>query len=190
MANKTGAENGGDRAANKVAKRSRWATRKLTVKRSSLKRMSIINRKNKRGSHSEKKRVSGGTESLRQAAGDASQEQEDANSVSSEDVSEPRQLYFNIPLPGDLKDSDGHPRQRYPRNKIRTAKFTALSFLPKDLWFQFHNIANIFFLFTVILVVSVLRQLLSLPDRRRSNHVLRRYSPSSTASTLASMPCL
>ena len=65
----------------------------------------------------------------------------------------PRKLYFNLPLPPELKDEEGHPIQQFPRNKIRTAKYTPLSFIPKNLWFQFHNIANIFFLFVVILVV-------------------------------------
>lgn len=66
----------------------------------------------------------------------------------------PRQLYFNLPLPENLLDEEGNPAQQYTRNKIRTAKYTPLSFVPKNLWFQFQNIANIFFLFLVILVVS------------------------------------
>lgn len=65
-----------------------------------------------------------------------------------------RKVFFGTPLPRDLVDEDGKPLQRFARNKIRTAKYTPLSFLPKNLWFQFHNLANIFFLFVVILVVS------------------------------------
>lgn len=65
-----------------------------------------------------------------------------------------RKVFFGIPLPRDLADEDGKPLQTFARNKIRTAKYTPLSFLPKNLWFQFHNLANIFFLFVVILVVS------------------------------------
>jgi phospholipid-translocating ATPase len=64
-----------------------------------------------------------------------------------------RTLYFNQPLPPELQDTDGRPLYTYPRNKIRTAKYTPLSFVPKNLWFQFHNIANIYFLFVVILGV-------------------------------------
>lgn len=66
----------------------------------------------------------------------------------------PRQLYFNLPLPPELLDEDGAPMHEFTRNKIRTAKYTPLSFIPKNLWFQFQNIANVFFLFLVILVVS------------------------------------
>lgn len=84
------------------------------------------------------------------------QNQPDGEENASEDGDEPanRTLYFNTPLPPDLLDEDGLPLNTYPRNKIRTSKYTPLSFLPKNLWFQFHNIANIFFLFMVILVVS------------------------------------
>lgn len=66
-----------------------------------------------------------------------------------------RKLFVNLPLPDDLVDEEGRPSQQFARNKIRTAKYTPLSFIPKNLWFQFHNIANIFFLFVVILVVSI-----------------------------------
>lgn len=49
----------------------------------------------------------------------------------------------------------GHPIQQYKRNKIRTAKYTPISFIPKNLWFQFHNIANIYFLAVIILDVCI-----------------------------------
>lgn len=132
--------------------RSRWATRKLTVKSSSLKRLSLKGRLHHRNPSSEKKRVSGGTESSRHP----DSAQEDGSSVASEPVggAAPRRLFFNLPLPPELQDEEGRPAQQFPRNKIRTAKYTPLSFIPKNLFFQFHNIANIFFLFVVILVVS------------------------------------
>ncbi|RKF75454.1 Phospholipid-transporting ATPase DNF1 [Golovinomyces cichoracearum] len=63
----------------------------------------------------------------------------------------PRKVYFNIPLPVDKVDDEGHPMIQYKRNKIRTAKYTPISFIPKDIWFQFHNIANVYFLFLIIL---------------------------------------
>lgn len=79
----------------------------------------------------------------------------DANSTAAtEEEGEGRTLFFNLPLPPEWKDEEGNPAQTYTRNKIRTAKYTPLSFIPKNIWFQFHNIANIFFLFNVILVVS------------------------------------
>ncbi len=143
----------------KATKRSRWATRKLTVKSSSLKRLSLVGRKHTRTTSSEKKRTSGGSggsDFLQQPEGTTTTQpgDGDANSTTgSHDGAEPRTLYFNLALPDALKDDSGLPLQTFTRNKIRTAKYTPLSFVPKNLWFQFHNIANIFFLFLVILVV-------------------------------------
>lgn len=68
-----------------------------------------------------------------------------------------RKVYFNIPLPDDMVSPEtGLPIAQYPRNKIRTTKYTPLSFLPKNLYYQFQNVANIYFLFIAILGVSVL----------------------------------
>ncbi|KAI0013778.1 phospholipid-translocating P-type ATPase [Xylariaceae sp. FL0662B] len=145
----------------KATTRSRWATRKLTVKSSSMKRLSIMGRKNKRTGSTEKKRHSG--RSSQSTGDDAPQNgdataydqngQTEANGAESEEDDEGRTIFFNLPLPDGMKDEDGNPSHIYARNKIRTAKYTPLSFLPKNLWFQFHNIANIFFLFMVILVI-------------------------------------
>jgi phospholipid-translocating ATPase len=156
-------EGANSNAANKAPKRSRWATRKLTVKSSGLKRVSIIDRIHKRTGSTEKKRHSGGSNSMRQeGAGDddgpydpASDAQEDAGSNVSVEEGGSRTLFFNVALPDEFKDENGHPTQQFTRNKIRTAKYTPLSFIPKNLWFQFHNVANIFFLFLVILVVCI-----------------------------------
>lgn len=108
---------------------------------------------------SEKKRQSGTTDTLQSSQGNAEDgnQEEDETEEQEEEVDldhGPRQLYFNLPLPPELLDDEGNPRHEFTRNKIRTAKYTALSFVPKNLWFQFQNIANIFFLFLVILVVS------------------------------------
>lgn len=66
--------------------------------------------------------------------------------------SENRQIYLNLPLPRDLVDpSTNMPYQEFGRNKIRTTKYTPLSFLPKNILFQFQNVANIYFMFIVIL---------------------------------------
>ncbi|ETS78476.1 hypothetical protein PFICI_10538 [Pestalotiopsis fici W106-1] len=147
----------------KAPKRSRWATRKMTVKSGGVKRVSIMDRIHKRTSSSEKKRHSGGSNSVRQEGADDddtydpndpnSGNQDDANSEAPSDDGEGRTLFFNVPLPAAFRDEEGHPLQQFTRNKIRTAKYTPLSFVPKNLWFQFHNIANIFFLFLVILVI-------------------------------------
>ena len=44
---------------------------------------------------------------------------------------------------------DGTPKHK--GNKIKTTKYTLISFLPKNLFEQFHRFANIYFLFIVIL---------------------------------------
>lgn len=154
-------------------KRSRWATRRLTIKSSSIKRLSLTGRRNRKSVTSEKKRQSGGSETLQSSnANHEDGEQhpnEDNGDGDGEEEEEvdlehgPRQLYFNLPLPPDLLDEDGNPLHEFTRNKIRTAKYTPLSFIPKNLWFQFQNVANIFFLFLVILVVSWLLQSCFLP---------------------------
>ncbi|KAI5966195.1 uncharacterized protein KGF55_000504 [Candida pseudojiufengensis] len=63
----------------------------------------------------------------------------------------PRTIFFNYDLPNDMKDSRGHPIIEYPRNKIRTTKYTPITFLPKNLILQFTNVANTYFLVLVIL---------------------------------------
>jgi phospholipid-translocating ATPase len=70
--------------------------------------------------------------------------------------SERRRIYFNMRLPPEETHDDGTPLKKYPRNKIRTAKYTPLTFIPKNLFLQFHNVANIYFLFIVILQVNLL----------------------------------
>jgi phospholipid-translocating ATPase len=67
---------------------------------------------------------------------------------------ERRRIYVNMRLPPEETHDDGTPLHYYPRNKIRTAKYTPLTFIPKNLYFQFHNVANIYFLFIVILQVT------------------------------------
>ncbi|XP_038213757.1 probable phospholipid-transporting ATPase VD isoform X3 [Zerene cesonia] len=44
-----------------------------------------------------------------------------------------------------------HPNGHRCNNKIRTTKYTLLSFLPKNLFEQFHRIANVYFIFIVLL---------------------------------------
>lgn len=39
-------------------------------------------------------------------------------------------------------------------NYICTSKYTLISFLPKNLFEQFHRLANIYFLFQIIIMVS------------------------------------
>lgn len=64
---------------------------------------------------------------------------------------EARTIYYNQPLPDDIVDEDGNSIVAYPRNKIRTTKYTPLSFFPKNILFQFRNVANVYFLVLIIL---------------------------------------
>ncbi|KAJ8129513.1 hypothetical protein O1611_g4118 [Lasiodiplodia mahajangana] len=153
-------DGGNNQQQDAATTRSRWATRKLTVKSSGLKRISIMDRIHKKSDSTEKRRQSDGSSESSGSQGvngttilEEPVDAVDANSTTtSEDEGEARTLFFNLPLPAEWKDEEGNPVQTYTRNKIRTAKYTPLSFIPKNIWFQFHNIANIFFLFNVILV--------------------------------------
>lgn len=77
---------------------------------------------------------------------DDNDENEDKN-----ESSENRAIYFNQPLPENMVDADGTPLQQYARNKIRTTKYTPLTFVPKNLYLQFRNVANIYFLVLIVL---------------------------------------
>ncbi len=121
-------------------KRIRWATHRAGTVKGNKKRQSILDRLHKR-TPSDKTTASEATDS----EGSAEQDSQDGK----------RTIFFNRPLPVSARDEEGHPLTVYGRNKIRTAKYTPLSFVPKNLWFQFHNIANIYFLFIIILSVSL-----------------------------------
>lgn len=154
MTTTTTPEGGSHPGALNATQRARWATRRMTVRSSSNKRNSLMNRMHKKtGSNEKNPPLPEGSEP---PAEDAVQPPIDAgNQEENEDAEDgfgTRTLYFNQPLPDSLVDEEGHPVQEFTRNKIRTAKYTPLSFVPKNLWFQFHNVANIFFLFLVILV--------------------------------------
>ncbi|KAF9738294.1 hypothetical protein PMIN06_001830 [Paraphaeosphaeria minitans] len=128
-------------------KRIRWATHRATGARAENKRMSLKERLHRRvGSNGEKKRDSMGKETGPPENGDMASSEAD-----SDEQDGGRTVYFGIPLPAHEKDEDGHPLAHFARNKIRTAKYTPLSFIPKNLWFQFHNVANMYFLFIIIL---------------------------------------
>lgn len=66
---------------------------------------------------------------------------------------EHRTIVFNKSLPEELIDPEtGRINVFYPRNKIRTTKYTPLSFLPKNILNQFRqNVANVYFLVLIIL---------------------------------------
>lgn len=128
-------------------KRIRWATHRAKGTKGDQKRQSLLDRLHKRSGSNEKKRDSSGMESNGLEGEDGSSEYE------SDGLDTSRRIFFNIPLPPDARDEEGYPKAHYARNKIRTAKYTPITFIPKNLWFQFHNIANIYFLFIIILSI-------------------------------------
>jgi phospholipid-translocating ATPase len=128
----------------KPTKRQRWATQRLGASTGAKKRVSIIDRFHKRASWKEEKRKSAASSLPGTSTGGEPEEPQQPA----------RRLYFNIPIPSSERDEEGNLTAHYPRNKIRTSKYTPLTFVPKNLWLQFHNIANIYFLFVIILNVS------------------------------------
>lgn len=110
---------------------------------------------------SEKKRDSGGTGSVTgshvEAPHNILAEENGGHEVEEDGDSAQRRIFFNIPLPTDAKHEDGRPLEKFARNKIRTARYTPLSFVGKNLWYQLHNVANVYFLFLVILAVSAVQ---------------------------------
>ncbi|PWN49110.1 phospholipid-translocating P-type ATPase [Violaceomyces palustris] len=64
-----------------------------------------------------------------------------------------RNVYLNMPLASSELSKNGDPLNRYPRNKVRTSKYTIVTFLPRFLFEQFRRIANIYFLGLVVLQV-------------------------------------
>ncbi|KAF8066587.1 phospholipid-transporting ATPase 1 [Lyophyllum atratum] len=64
-----------------------------------------------------------------------------------------RNVYVNYPLSAMEVDQDGEPQVRYVRNKVRTTKYTIITFLPKNMYEQFRRVANLFFLTLVVLQV-------------------------------------
>ena len=136
--------------------RGRWATQHMKGKRGSGRRTSILNHLNYWPPHS-----SDNNRHSRRSGTDLGfiQEELDVEAAPEAEVEDrdnqgPRTIFFNIPLPPDAVDESGHPLKHYRRNKIRTAKYTPLSFIPRNLWYQFHNVANVYFLFLIILAVS------------------------------------
>lgn len=131
------------------AKRIRWATKRVKGLKADHKRKSLFNRHMSRRGVDEKKRESGVSDPADpKVESDGTQDGDSQGQQS-------RTIYFNIPLPDSERDEDGKPLHHYARNKIRTAKYTPISFIPKNLYYQFHNIANIYFFIIIILGVCI-----------------------------------
>ncbi|KAF9149053.1 hypothetical protein BG015_009164 [Linnemannia schmuckeri] len=65
-----------------------------------------------------------------------------------------RRVFVNIPPPPQYLDNNGLPKLSFGSNRINTAKYTALTFLPKNLFEQFRRVANMFFLFMAIIQLT------------------------------------
>ncbi|EME48532.1 hypothetical protein DOTSEDRAFT_67546 [Dothistroma septosporum NZE10] len=124
--------------------RMRWATVRKTGKKGAQKRKSIFNRQVARLSGVSNKRQSTGSNISDIKADEIANDKPAGGQVH-------RTIYVNQQLPDSARDEEGRPLQNFKRNKIRTAKYTPISFIPKNLWFQLHNIANVYFIFIVIL---------------------------------------
>ncbi|KIW20668.1 hypothetical protein PV08_01245 [Exophiala spinifera] len=131
----------------KPVKRMRWATTRKAGQSGVNKRRSLLARV-PRVTLSAYEEKAPGQDNHGQITDDSpmGQEQQEENSQG-------RTIYVNQPLPPAALTEEGHIKAHYARNKIRTAKYTPLSFVPKNLWFQFHNIANVYFLFIIILSI-------------------------------------
>ncbi|KAG0217940.1 hypothetical protein BGX33_009102 [Mortierella sp. NVP41] len=69
---------------------------------------------------------------------------------------ESRRVFVNIPPPAQYLDKNGLPKFTFGSNRINTAKYTTLTFLPKNLFEQFRRVANMFFLFMAIIQLTPL----------------------------------
>lgn len=63
----------------------------------------------------------------------------------------PRTVYVNTEPNPLMREGDNSAVLAYPRNKIRTTKYTPITFLPRNIFFQFKKVANTYFLILVIL---------------------------------------
>ena len=154
-------------------KRQRWATQRLSKTGGLRKRVSIIDRIQHRSHSFREKRRSGASndpmveddDGGRKDDGQGHNNNNNNNNEEEEEEGQQssRTIYFNLPLPDSEKDEEGHIAAQYPRNKIRTSKYTPLTFAPLNIFYQFHQIANIYFLFIDILAVSSLCLLTLLP---------------------------
>lgn len=65
----------------------------------------------------------------------------------------PRSVYFNEPLPSEAFDKKGKPHKhwQFPTNQLLTARYTIYNFFFKNLWEQYHRVANMFFTLIVVL---------------------------------------
>jgi hypothetical protein len=51
-------------------------------------------------------------------------------------------------------DDEKNSLIRYPSNYVQTTRYNIITFLPKNLWEQFHRVANVFFVFLMVLTLT------------------------------------
>lgn len=74
-----------------------------------------------------------------------------ANTISRNIIeNQPRTIFVNIPHSPEIEGAQ-HTPSTFVTNKIKTSKYTALNFFPKNLALQYKNIANFYFTALVIL---------------------------------------
>lgn len=136
--------------------KSRWGTQRHKSGKPKPSRTRTLKwRHHNNNTDLDRKNTFGRTSSSRK--NDDSIDSDDLNHKNEEDKdprnrkSEQRKIFFNTPLPQEMLDADGLPLTEYARNKIRTTKYTPLTFLPKNLYIQFRNVANVYFLILIIL---------------------------------------
>ena len=146
-------DTGDDEGGNSETKGGQFRGLRNFSTRRSIKRLRMATIRNKRGNP-----LVGRAKTLKWAKRNFSNPFEDFRRDESFDdtglknrAHELRTVYYNMPLPQDMLDEEGKPIAVYARNKIRTTKYTPLSFIPKNLAFQFRNFANIYFLVLIIL---------------------------------------
>jgi phospholipid-translocating ATPase len=76
-----------------------------------------------------------------------------ASPTTSNNTTTKRRIVVNQSLKPPYVDDKLKPKQKFPKNTIRTSKYTLLTFLPKNLYEQFRGIANFYFLCLVILQI-------------------------------------
>ena len=62
-----------------------------------------------------------------------------------------RSVIPNHTIPDVAPKAKAHPNRNYASNRIKTTKYTIITFLPKNLFEQFHRFANLYFIFVVAL---------------------------------------
>lgn len=127
-----------------IFRRDRWGTQRHKNGRPVRKTSRVVRR------NTLKRAMNHIPQGKRLFSGSVAEEEENQHRDEKDRSNEKRNVYWNMPVPEDQLDDDGRLPE-YPRNKIRTTKYTPITFIPKNLFYQFKNVANIFFLTMIVL---------------------------------------